>query len=635
MMSDEFREETDNKDFEPVLLVPPKLAKTSYATLLSHNYVPRKWHPEGRYGSRTPKVQDKIGIPLLRHKRKEILERINFKSQQLPHNAGGESCETDDSNSHDDTTCTRKRQRTSSSLYDLLVTPGVELIYEKPTLSNRIPRVEVFDATIHPERRPEHFHSKMCEFLKERMKRCSSQESHLNNRTASNLKNDLAAKSSSSFTFCELFAGIGGFGIALEALGGKCVFASEIYEPSRRLYHANLDTSKLPGGTIAGDIWNIDCNDIPRHDILVGGFPCQPFSTLGNQPGLGDDKKWSGRKSNIVNEDACPDDKKERGRGQLFHEIVRILKHCQPSAFLLENVPGLIGTDNGNALKTIVSALEGVGYAVTKEVCSSRGLSAQSRKRLFIVGILQTTKVNEGTKTYMDDQRPFIFPFMPDLGLRAQDVLHTEEELRDFSAASIPRELIEEFSKRDDPPSPATLFRLSDAQMSQLQTRSKTWKPAKLAWDDCTCDTIDSHYGVTIGKGNSQLVPSPAPHHPRRFTPRECARIMGFSNFFVLGNYMAKKGVGKYSTKNIERFNGFIKEQYHMLGNAVCPPVIVILAGSIISHCSDIPSKSCDEDWIDKGLWTGIELALDAVAPANIPDLLKRLQRIATNTSSD
>jgi len=293
----------------------------------------------------------------------------------------------------------------------------------------------------------------------------------------------------------------------------------------------------------------------------------------------------------------------------------------------------LINTDNGDALKTIVSSLEGAGYVVTKEICSSRGLTAQSRKRLFVVGIKQTMKGNTGTKHSRDCQGSFLFPFMPDLELRAKDILHTEKELLNFAATSIPLELSEKLLNRNDPPSPTTMFRLSDAQMSQLQFRSKTWKPAKLAWDNSTCDTIDSHYGVTIGKGNSQLVPSPAPHHPRRFTPRECARIMGFSNYFALGHHLTKGTGGEDFVKNKERFNGFIKEQYYMLGNAVCPPVVAILAGSIIPHCSNISTKSCDEDWIDKGLWVGVGLALDAVAPGKISDVIRRLKSIDRKAS--
>jgi DNA (cytosine-5)-methyltransferase 1 len=381
----------------------------------------------------------------------------------------------------------------------------------------------------------------------------------------------------SQFTFCELFAGIGGFGVALEALGGTCVFASEISAPSIRTYCRNVKT--LP--KVSGDIWKIQ--NIPRHDLLVGGFPCQPFSSLGQQPGLEDDKTTTGRPTdeNVVG-----------GRGQLFTQIVRVLKECQPQAFLLENVPGLIHTDNGNALQTILSALEGAGYTVTTEVCSSRGLTAQSRKRFYLVGLRNRDKAE-----------PFLFPFMPDLGLRVRDILHTEKELQtSFAVTGVP---LETRIDTNDKELTIAAFRLTDTQMDQLRFRSKTWKPAKLAWDDTVCDTMDSHYGVTVGKGNSQLVPCSAPHHPRRFTPREAARLMGFRNSFLLcGPSSSSQG-----------FHTFIKEQYHMLGNAVCPPVIAVLAGAILAQCPGIAKPTEHSDWVEAGLFSAIDLALEAVAP--------------------
>lgn len=599
-------------DLEPVLLVPPKFAKVAYAALRSQNCVPRTWHPEGRYGSRTHKVGDKIGLPVLSHK--EVLDRIKYQlhcAEELQ-SKGGKQDEIEG----------------AIDFHKLLGIQGVELIYEKPVTSNRIPKVENFDARIHPERMPADFHSKLSQFLENKMKGRKTQVSSVPNEASASKKPRIE-----TFAFCELFAGIGGFGVALEALGGKCVFASEIFEPSRRIYSSNLDTSYLPDGKIAGDIWNVDCKDIPPHDILVGGFPCQPFSTLGNQPGLSDMKKCSGRK-NILNEDVNASSGVEKGRGQLFNEIVRILKYCQPNAFLLENVPGLMSTDNGKALDIIKSSLEGAGYNVYTEIISSRGVTAQSRKRLFIVGIKRKTTDRYGTKLEKGNERPFMFPFMPDLGLRAEDVLHSQQELCDFSSTSIPDELSKPLLKRIDSPSPATMFRISDSQMSQLQTRSKQWKPAKLAWDNCTCDTIDSHYGVTVGKGNSQLIPSPAPFHPRRFTPRECARIMGFSNSFILGlgKKSCKTTKDYHYDKDEALFNSFIKEQYYMLGNAVCPPVVAIVAGAILAHSYEVSDNRFNDDlMIEKGLWTGIELALDVVSPPEIPAVSQRLLKRQIN----
>ena len=131
-------------------------------------------------------------------------------------------------------------------------------------------------------------------------------------------------------------------------------------------------------------------------------------------------------------------------------------------------------------------------------------------------------------------------------------------------------------------------------------------------------------------KGNSQLVPSQAPYHPRRFTPRECARIMGFNNSFILGEYKVKETHRKYKDETLSLFNGFIKEQYYMLGNAVCPPVIAVLAGSIINCIPNIRT-TCDTNWIDRGLWTGIKVACGAVAPSCRAILRERHLEVVKN----
>ena len=112
---------------------------------------------------------------------------------------------------------------------------------------------------------------------------------------------------------------------------------------------------------MVGDIWEVENDSIPPHDILVGGFPCQPFSTLGEQPGLADEKGGF--------------------RGMLFTQIVRVLTVCRPSAFILENVPGLLHCDGGEALKSIAEALRGAGYRVSYELVNARCLTAQSRNR--------------------------------------------------------------------------------------------------------------------------------------------------------------------------------------------------------------------------------------------------------------
>ena len=526
-------------DHEPVLLVSPKLTKSTYAQLLNFNLVPRKWHPEGRYGSRTHKVNDKIGIPLQRC-RIQLIQQLLDKDKDKDNKLNVDH----DHSAHE-----------HLPLIQLLHEPGVELIFQPPVESNKVPKDEPFDAEIHPHLMPSDFILKLQQVVKSMVQPLdvSSQSTCTRTHSRAPMKDtqeDGAATSKkqkthfhdnenlnkppapapalvpASFTFCELFAGIGGFGVALEALGGKCVFASEIYAPSIRVYQDNLDTCSMQNHAVSGDIWEVSSSSIPKHDLLVAGFPCQPFSSLGDQPGLKDVKVVSGRKKglrgggdvDIMNADGGVDvqgnininhsqiqhDDMDSGdgggRGQLFTQIVRVLKDVQPHAFLLENVPGIVTTDGGEALKTIVAALVEVGYSVNYQICSSRGMTVQSRKRLYIIGTRKSA--NTDAVNGSEEPREFQFPFVPDLHLRAKHILHTRLELEtDFLGTGVPEELIQDcdFGK-GGVPSPASMFRLTDAQMDQLMNRSKVWRPAKLAWDNTSCDTIDSHYGITIGK---------------------------------------------------------------------------------------------------------------------------------------
>lgn len=163
------------------------------------------------------------------------------------------------------------------------------------------------------------------------------------------------------FTFIDLFAGIGGFHLAMKKLGGKCVFASELKEDLRELYRKNF------GMECAGDINKVDIlNDIPVHDVLCAGFPCQPFSKSGKQQGFTD----------------------EQGRGNLFWKILEILKAKKPEFILLENVQNLENHDGGNTWRVIKKNLE-ILYDVNWDILSPHDFGIpQHRKRIYIVGRL-------------------------------------------------------------------------------------------------------------------------------------------------------------------------------------------------------------------------------------------------------
>ena len=136
--------------------------------------------------------------------------------------------------------------------------------------------------------------------------------------------------------FIDLFAGIGGFHIALEQMGGECVFASEIDKNAIQVYKDNFNMDSNH------NMFEIDPKDIPKHDVLCAGFPCQPFSNAGNKLGFSDT------------------------RGTLFFEIERVLKYHQTKYIILENVKGLINHDNGNTYKTIINHLTNLGYILPK-----------------------------------------------------------------------------------------------------------------------------------------------------------------------------------------------------------------------------------------------------------------------------
>jgi len=157
--------------------------------------------------------------------------------------------------------------------------------------------------------------------------------------------------------FIDLFAGIGGFHTAFSNLGAKCVFASDIDEECRKTYRINYKME------VHGDIAQINENEIPYHDILCAGFPCQPFSICGKQKGFCDE------------------------RGNLFFEILRIIKHKSPKVIFLENVRHLKDHDKGNTLKVIISELEKEGYKISWKILNAKDFgTAQNRERIIIIG---------------------------------------------------------------------------------------------------------------------------------------------------------------------------------------------------------------------------------------------------------
>ena len=161
-----------------------------------------------------------------------------------------------------------------------------------------------------------------------------------------------------NFNFIDLFAGVGGMRLGFEFAGGKCVYTSEWDPNAQKTYEANF--GEIP----EGDITKVDEKDIPDFDVLLAGFPCQPFSTIGQRAGF-----------------------KHETQGTLFYDVLRIIEHKRPSSFLLENVKGLISHDSGKTLKVILESLTSIGYQVQYKVLDAADFGVpQYRKRIYIVG---------------------------------------------------------------------------------------------------------------------------------------------------------------------------------------------------------------------------------------------------------
>jgi DNA (cytosine-5)-methyltransferase 1 len=171
------------------------------------------------------------------------------------------------------------------------------------------------------------------------------------------------------FTFIDLFAGIGGFRIAFQELNGKCVFSSEWDRYAQKTYEANF------GEVPFGDITKIDEKKIPDHDILVGGFPCQPFSIAGVSK-----KNALGRQHGFL----------DKTQGTLFFDIARIIDARKPKAFLLENVKNLKSHDKGNTFRVIEETLKKLGYNVYSEILDAKHYVPQHRERIFLLDSIKS-----------------------------------------------------------------------------------------------------------------------------------------------------------------------------------------------------------------------------------------------------
>lgn len=289
------------------------------------------------------------------------------------------------------------------------------------------------------------------------------------------------------YRFIDLFAGIGGIRTAFEPYG-QCVFSCEWDIKAQETYMANF------GEKPVGDIRSVNEKDVPDHDILLAGFPCQPFSIAGVSK-----KNSLGKEHGFLDET----------QGTLFFDIARIIKEKQPQAFLLENVKNLRSHDKGKTFKVIRKVLEEeLGYTVYADVLNAKGLVPQNRERIYIAGFKKQLKFN--------------FPDIPKEGPALHTILDKNVEDR---------------------------YTLSDKLWNYLKAYKE--KHAKkgngfgygLASMNSYSRTLSARY---YKDGSEILIPQGEGKNPRRLTPRECARLQGFPETFkiVVSNTAAYKQFG-------------------------------------------------------------------------------------------
>lgn len=337
-----------------------------------------------------------------------------------------------------------------------------------------------------------------------------------------------------AFGFIDLFAGIGGLRKGFEAAGGHCVFTSEWNTYSQATYRANFPRDNHE---IAGDIREVAASDIPDHDILLAGFPCQPFSIAGVSK-----KNALGRPHGFH----CD------AQGTLFFDVARIIEHHQPRAFVLENVKNLVSHDKGQTFKVIYRALtEELGYKVFTRVVDARSFVPQHRERIFIVGFRDNVDFS------FDDLDLPLSANGPKLG----SILHPEDGSED---AEHPFTLGAKAAVSGK-------YTLSEHLWGYLQNYADKHKAAGNGFGFGLCGpgdvarTLSARY---YKDGSEILIRQKGKSPPRRLTPRECARLMGFD----------KPNGSDF------RIPVSDTQAYKQFGNAVVVPVVKAVANLVVPH---------------------------------------------------
>lgn len=313
------------------------------------------------------------------------------------------------------------------------------------------------------------------------------------------------------FSFIDLFAGMGGFRIAMQAQGGKCIFSSEWNKYAQRTYLANF------GDMPFGDITKEETKSyIPEHfDVLCAGFPCQPFSIAGVSK-----KNSLGRETGF----------KDKTQGTLFFDVADIICRHRPKAFYLENVKNLVSHDKGRTFKVITETLEELDYSIHYEVLDGKFYVPQHRERIMIVGY--------DRRVYGGKER-FSFPKLGDPRNNIGDILE-----KDVSSK----------------------YTLSDKLWTYLQNYAQKHKEKGNGFGYSLVDlkgisrTLSARY---YKDGSEILIPQGDGINPRRLTPRECARLMGYPDEYII-NAVSEV------------------QAYRQCGNSVVVPLVTAVAEQLV-----------------------------------------------------
>ena len=323
-----------------------------------------------------------------------------------------------------------------------------------------------------------------------------------------NIPHDTPGK---EFTFIDLFAGIGGIRLGFERAGGRCVFTSEWNEWSKKTYQANFGHDH----PFDGDITQVYAHEVPDHDVLLAGFPCQPFSIAGVSK-----KNALGRPHGFE----CTT------QGTLFFDIERIIAAKRPKAFLLENVKNLVSHDKGNTFRVIKDVLERkLGYRVHHRIIDGKHFVPQHRERILIVGF------REDTDFTWDDLR------LPEQGPDIASILHPEDG----------SETPEKHYTMGPLAKVSPKYVLTPNLWTYLQNYAAKHKAAGNGFGYGLVKPGVDRYTRTLSAryykdGSEILIRRGKGKRPRRLTPRECARLMGFPDNFkiVVSDTQAYKQFG-------------------------------------------------------------------------------------------